>query len=187
MVKMKRREGLWNLVDPLSRFRDTVDLARPRSETKKKTSNIPRWLAPLFFPSTHTDRILHGFNLFLIPPPIARLVAPRSFDLDTVFSLSSLSFTPLPLVVCLYVFCEHTQKWTHVLSSSLFPHLLSFRHAYVYIYQPRPLPLFSHFSSFFAFFLVFRFFFAFFSPTPSIPAAQPSHLSSSSTSPFLVV
>ena len=163
-----------------------MDLARPRSETYPNQKDIPRWLAPLlsstFFSSTHTHRILHGFL------PVARLVPPRSFDLDTVFSLC-LSFTPLPLVVCLYVFCEHTQKWTHVLSF-LFLHFISFAFALdmpkcIYTSHTRyPFSPTFHLS---LLFFVFCFFFAFFSPTPSIPAAQPSHLSSSSTSPFPVV
>ena len=49
MVKMKRREGLWNLVDPLSRFRDPVDLARPRSESQKEDKQYTSLAgAPLF-------------------------------------------------------------------------------------------------------------------------------------------
>lgn len=95
-----------DLVDSLSRSQGTP--ARPRSETKSNQKEEPRWLAPLFssmFFFFFINNTRTGY--YMVSKTVAHLVPPRSFDLDTVFSLSQVyRLPPLPVVV----FREHTPK-----------------------------------------------------------------------------
>lgn len=102
----------------LSRYPCKTKIGNKIKPKRRRTSLAG---APLFF-NVFFFFINTRTGYYMVFKTVAHLVPPRSFDLDTVFSLSQVYRLPPSRLLCSV---NIRQKWTHVLSSLPIPPLFS--------------------------------------------------------------